>query len=45
MTAAFRGSKNKFSMGTYQRTDEEDKAALWCIKNNMCITPIDIMYG
>ena len=45
MTAAFRGSKNKFSMGTYQRTDEEDKAALWCRKNNMCITPRAIKYG
>ena len=45
MTAAFRWSKNKFNMGVYQRSPEEDKAALWCIKNNMCITPRAIKYG
>ena len=38
MTAAFRGSK-KYGMGSYTRTPEEDKAAMWCIQNDICITP------
>ena len=44
MTAAFRGNK-KFGMGTYTRTPEEDKAALWCIANDICIVPRAIKYG
>jgi hypothetical protein len=44
MTAAFRGNK-KYGMGTYKRTIEEDKAAIWCIKNDMCITPRAIKWG
>ena len=38
MTAAFRGNK-KFGMGSYTRTPEEDAAAIWCIQNDICITP------
>jgi len=26
-------------MGSYQRTSEEDKASVWCLRNNICITP------
>ena len=44
MTAVFRGNK-KFGMGTYTRTPEEDKAALWCIANDICIVPRAIKYG
>ena len=44
MTAAFRGNK-KFGMGTYKRSNEEDAAAIWCIQNNICITPRAIKYG
>ena len=44
MTAAFRGNK-KFSMGSYTRTPEEDKAASWCIQNDICITPRAIKWG
>ena len=32
-------------MGTYTRTDEEDKAATWCIQNDICITPRAIKWG
>tara|TARA_R110002012_G_scaffold5503_1_gene24949 strand:+ start:66 stop:341 length:276 start_codon:yes stop_codon:yes gene_type:complete len=44
MTAAFRGSK-KFGMGVYTRTTEEDAAAIWCINNDICITPRAIKWG
>ena len=44
MTAAFRGNK-KYGMGSYTRTPEEDKAALWCIANDICIVPRAIKYG
>ena len=44
MTAAFRGNK-KYGMGTYKRSSEEDDAAIWCIRNDMCITPRAIKYG
>ena len=44
MTAAFRGNK-KFGMGSYTRTPEEDKAASWCIQNDICITPRAIKWG
>ena len=44
MTAAFRG-KNKSYMGNYTRTPEEEKALMWCFKNNICITPRQTKYG
>ena len=44
MTAAFRGNK-KFGMGSYTPTNEETKASIWCIKNDICITPRAIKYG
>ena len=44
MTAAFRGNK-KFGMGNYTRTAEEDDAAIWCIQNDICITPRAIKWG
>jgi hypothetical protein len=44
MTAAFRGNKKKF-MGEYTRKPEEEKALLWCFKNNICITPRQTKYG
>ncbi len=39
MSAAYRGKTSKISMGVYQRTPDEDKAGIWCIQNNICITP------
>ena len=39
MSAAYRGKTSKFTMGSYQRTSEEDKASIWCLQNNICITP------
>lgn len=44
MTAAFRG-KTKNSMGNYSRSPEEDQAAIWCIQNNICITPRQAVWG
>ena len=44
MTAAFRGSK-KFGMGEYTRTSEEEEAALWCLRNDICICPRAIKWG
>jgi hypothetical protein len=44
MTAAFRGNK-KSIMGSYQRTDEENKAVMWCINNDICISPRQIKWG
>ena len=44
MAAIYRGNK-KWGMGSYTRTPEEDEAAMWCIQNNMCITPRAIKYG
>ena len=38
MSAAYRG-KTSLSMGSYQRTTEEDKASIWCLNNDICITP------
>jgi len=32
-------------MGSYTRSPEEDKAALWCISNDVCITPRAIKWG
>ena len=32
-------------MGTYTRTTEEDDAAIWCIQNDICITPRAIKWG
>ena len=32
-------------MGSYTRTPEEDAAAIWCIQNDICITPRAIKYG
>ncbi len=45
MTAAFRGNKQKSTMGTYQRSSEEDEALYWCIANNVCISPRQIKWG
>ena len=44
MTAAFRG-KNNYGMGEYSRSIEENEAALWCMHNDICITPRAIKYG
>ena len=44
MTAAFRGNK-KYGMGKYERNPEEEKARLWCLKNDICITPRAIKWG
>ena len=38
MSAAYRG-KTSISMGSHKRTPEEYKAGIWCIQNNICITP------
>ena len=44
MTAAFRG-KNKYGMGEYTRTTEEDEAGYWCLHNDICITPRQAKWG
>ena len=44
MSAAYRG-KTSISMGSYQRTPEEYKASVWCIQNNICITPRQAKWG
>ena len=44
MTAAFRGNK-KFGMGQYVPSPEENEASLWCLRNDICITPRAIKYG
>ena len=44
MTAAYRGNK-KFGMGSYTPTNEETQASIWCIQNDICITPRAIKYG
>ena len=38
MTAAFHGNK-KYGMGSYTRTAEEEEARLWCMENDIIITP------
>ena len=45
MTAAFRGSNKKSSMGLYSPTELETKASYWCINNNICICPRQIKWG
>ena len=32
-------------MGSYRRSKEEDKALVWCIRNNICITPRKAKWG
>ena len=32
-------------MGVYKRNTEEDKAVLWCIRNNIRITPRQAKWG
>ena len=44
MTAAF-GGKNKYGMGEYTRTTEEDEAGYWCLHNDICITPRQAKWG
>ena len=44
MSAAFRG-KNKYGMGEYSRPSDEDEAAVWCLHNNICITPRQHEWG
>ncbi len=43
MTAAFHGSK--YSMGKYNRNKQEDAARLWCMENDICITPRQLKWG
>ena len=35
----YRGKTSKVSMGSYQRTEEETDASIWCLRNDICITP------
>jgi hypothetical protein len=37
--------RKKYTMGSYTRNTEEDKAMLWCIKHNMIITPRQAKWG
>ncbi len=32
-------------MGEYSRSIEEDKAAIWCLQNDICITPRQAKWG
>jgi hypothetical protein len=41
----YRGKTSKVSMGSYQRTEEETDAAVWCLRNNICITPRQAEWG
>jgi hypothetical protein len=41
----YRGKTKKTSMGSYQRTEEETDAAIWCLHNNICITPRQSEWG
>ena len=45
MSAAYHGKTRKFSMGAYNRSEEEDKACLWCLHNDICITPRQSEWG
>ena len=44
MSAAFRGKSN-YGMGEYSRSIEENEAALWCMHNDICITPRQVKWG
>ena len=43
--AHYRGNKNGSHMGKYTRSTEEDEAQLWCIRNNIRITPRQAKWG
>jgi hypothetical protein len=45
MSAAYRGKTSKFSMGSYQKTEEEADASIWCLRNDICITPRQSEWG
>ena len=32
-------------MGEYSRSNEEDDAAIWCLHNDICITPRQAKWG
>jgi len=39
------GRWKKISMGSYRRSKKEDEAMIWCIRNNICITPKQAIWG
>jgi len=39
------GRRSRVTMGSYRRSREEDKAMRWCIRNNICITPKQAVWG
>ena len=39
------GRRSKVSMGSYRRSKKEDEAMIWCIRNNICITPKQAVWG
>ena len=41
----YRGKSKKASMGSHTRSPEEDEAAIWCIQNDVCITPRQAVWG
>ena len=41
----YRGKTSKVSMGSYQRTEEETDASIWCLRNDICITPRQAEWG
>ena len=45
MSAAYHGRNKKISMGSYSRSEEEDKDCLWCLENDICITPRQSAWG
>ena len=45
MSAAYRGKTSKISMGSYTRTKDESNAGIWCLRNDICITPRQSEWG
>jgi len=39
MAAAWHKKKSEWDMGSYQATDEEVEARLWCVRNGIYISP------
>ena len=39
MKSIYGRKRKKNPMCSYRRSKEEDKALVWCIRNNICITP------
>jgi len=45
MSAGYHGRSRKITMGSYTRTEDECDASIWCLKNDICITPRQAKWG